>query len=204
MMDQKAYWDQIYKSQTTFESSWIQEVPHTSLQFIHSFNLPKYAKIIDIGGGDSFLVDYLLEEGFIDITVLDISEAALNKAKLRLGEKSTCVKWIVSDITQFNTTEVYDLWHDRATFHFLITPDQIETYLTLAAKKTLHYLILGTFSSNGPEKCSGLPIQQYDEKQMENSFKKDFTKIRCIHSQHRTPKQTDQDFLFCSFEKKTV
>ena len=199
--NKKAHWEKVYQTNTLDKVSWTQPVPQTSLDFIHSFHLSKTSKIIDIGGGDSKLVDYLLEEGFEDITVLDISDAALEKAKTRLGSKSSQVKWIVSDITVFKPEEFYDLWHDRATFHFLTEESQIAAYLNIAGKAIINYLVIGTFSKNGPEKCSGLPVKQYSEIQLQNQLKKDFTKIRCINENHITPFHTTQNFLFCSFKK---
>lgn len=200
--NKKEHWDRIYKTNTPEQVSWTQPIPQTSLDFIHSFNLPKTSKIIDIGGGDSKLVDYLLEEGFENITVLDISETALEKAKNRLGSKSKQVKWIVSDITNFQPNEEYDLWHDRATFHFLTEESHISIYLNIAAKAIKQYLVIGTFSENGPEKCSGLPIKQYSEEQLQNRLSKGFTKIKCINEDHITPFQSKQNFLFCSFKKQ--
>src|SRR5687767_15066192 len=118
------HWDTVYKTKSPDQVSWTQEVPTTSLDFIHSFGLKKTANIIDIGGGDSKLVDYLLAEGFENITVLDISAQALSKAKERLGDNAAKINWIVSDITEFEPDTTFDVWHDRATFHFLTTIDQ--------------------------------------------------------------------------------
>jgi trans-aconitate methyltransferase len=160
------------------------------------------AKIIDIGGGDSKLVDHLLQAGFFNLTVLYISAAALEKAKLRLGEQAAKVKWIVSDITEFQPEESYDLWHDRATFHFLTEEDQINTYVNIVSKAVSQYLVIGTFSANGPEKCSGLPIRRYTETRLQGRFQNSFRKIRCQTEDHITPFQTTQNFLFCSFKKR--
>jgi len=148
------------------------------------------------------LVDHLLQAGYINLTVLDISAAALEKAKLRLGEQASAVKWIVSDITEFQPEESYDLWHDRATFHFLIEESQIETYANLVAKAVTQYLVIGTFSENGPEKCSGLPIKQYSAASLQQQISTGFTKMQCIIEDHITPFKTTQKFLFCSFKKK--
>ena len=115
------YWDNIYSLKQANEVSWTQEIPKTSLDFIHSFGLAKTAKIIDIGGGDSKLADYLLDEGFENITVLDISAKAFEKAKTRLGDKAEKINWVVCDITEFKPEATFDVWHDRATFHFLTT-----------------------------------------------------------------------------------
>ena len=197
----KTHWETVYATKQPNEVSWTQDVPKTSLDFIHSFNMPKTAKIIDIGGGDSHLVDFLLKEGYENITVLDISENALERAKKRLGDKAHKVHWIVSDITTFKPKTKYDVWHDRATFHFLTDDNQIKYYKTLTAKAVKGYLTIGTFSTNGPEKCSGLIIKQYDENALTKELSTDFDKIKCINENHTTPFGTQQNFTFCSFKK---
>lgn len=195
------HWDTVYKTKSPEQLSWTQEVPKTSLDFIHSFGLSKNAKIIDIGGGDGKLVDHLLEEGFKNITVLDISAEALDKAKQRLGNKAQKINWIVSDITAFKPDTSFDLWHDRATFHFLTTAAEVEKYLSIANNAISGYLTIGTFSNYGPEKCSGLPIKQYSEEKLSTTLQNGFDKIRCITENHITPFETTQHFLFCSFKK---
>lgn len=199
----KNHWEKIYSTKQPNEVSWTQESPETSLSFIHSFNLPKQASIIDVGGGDSKLVDKLVEEGYEDITVLDISEQALRRAQARLGEKSKNVNWIVSDITEFTTDKTFDVWHDRATFHFLTTGDEIHKYLERAKNnlKDNGFLTIGTFSENGPKKCSGLEIKQYSEQELQSQLSEGFEKIKCITEDHRTPFNTLQNFLFCSFKR---
>jgi len=165
--------------------------------------LMKSAKIIDIGGGDSKLVDFLLDEGFEKITVLDVSAKALDKAKQRLGKRADKVTWIVSDITYFKPDTSYDVWHDRAMFHFLTTKEQIAAYLNTARKAVTGYLIIGTFSNNGPKKCSGLNVQQYSEETLTNELRNGFDTINCITEDHVTPFKTIQNFLFCSFKRQT-
>ncbi|HNP06567.1 MAG TPA: class I SAM-dependent methyltransferase [Cyclobacteriaceae bacterium] len=205
-MSQKEHWEQIYSTKQANEVSWTQENPTTSLDFIRSFNLPRQASIIDIGGGESKLVDKLIDEGYEDITVVDISEHALSRTKERLGEKAKKVNWVVSDITELNTSRTFDLWHDRATFHFMTTPDQINEYLKRAKTnlKTNGYLTIGTFSQDGPKKCSGLEIKQYSEEALQNQLRDGFEKIRCITEDHQTPFGTLQNFLFCSFKRQEV
>lgn len=190
-------------NQTAHQVSWTQDVPTTSLRFIRHFNLPKSARIIDIGGGDSNLVDYLLEEGFEQLTVLDISEAALNRAKARLGARAERVQWVVSNITDYAPTRPFDLWHDRAAFHFLTTADQISQYLTIARDGVQPdgYVTIGTFSENGPTMCSGLPIRQYSEQTLTTVLAQSFKKLTCVTEDHITPFQTAQNFLFCSFRR---
>ncbi len=198
----KSHWENIYETKTSQEVSWTQEKPETSLNFIHSFQLDKAAKIIDIGGGDSKLVDYLLEEGFTNISVLDISANALERAKKRLGEKSANVTWIVADITNFEPTEQYDVWHDRAVFHFLTKEEDQIIYQKLVEKAVKDKLVIGTFSTEGPLKCSGLEIKQNNEATLTATFEANFEKIKCFTVDHITPFDTIQNFIFCSFERK--
>jgi len=200
-LDRKKHWETVYETKNPSQVSWTQEKPKTSLEFIHSFGLKKTAKIIDIGGGDSKFVDYLLDEGFENVTVLDISAKSLEKAKNRLGKKANKVNWVVSDITEFEPNMTFDLWHDRATFHFLTTPEQIKKYIKTARKSVSGFLTIGTFSQNGPEKCSGLKIKQYNEEELTSELKSGFDKIKCVTEDHLTPFDTLQNFLFCSFKR---
>ena len=197
----KKHWETVYETKNPDQVSWTQEIPKTSLNFIHSFGLDKKAKIIDIGGGDSKLVDFLLEEGFENITVLDISEKAIQKAQLRLGVKADKVNWIVSDITQFNPTTQYDVWHDRAAFHFLTSKVDVNKYVEIVKKSVSKYIVIGTFSENGPQKCSGLEIKQYSQETLTKLFQKDFQIIECFNEDHTTPFDTKQNFIYCSFKK---
>ncbi|HQZ24409.1 MAG TPA: class I SAM-dependent methyltransferase [Flavobacterium sp.] len=201
-IERKNHWETVYETKQPNEVSWTQENPKTSLDFIRETHLDKTAKIIDIGGGDSNLVDFLLEEGYENISVLDISANALERAKKRLGKNAEKVTWIVSDITEFKPETKYDIWHDRATFHFLTTEEQIKKYTEITQKWINGYLIIGTFSENGPKKCSGLDIKQYSETAMENQFSNSFKKLKCITEDHTTPFETKQNFTFCLFEKR--
>ncbi|TAH40077.1 MAG: class I SAM-dependent methyltransferase [Bacteroidetes bacterium] len=202
----KNHWDIIYSTKQPNEVSWTQEAPKTSLDFIHAADLSKQSHIIDIGGGDSKLVDYLLTEGYENVTVLDISEQALIRAKKRLGSKAAKVTWIVSDITEFNPSSPFDFWHDRATFHFLTTQAEIVKYLsaTRQAVKENGIVTIGTFSDNGPKKCSGLDIKQYTEDTLTKELENGFEKIKCITEDHTTPFKTTQNFLFCSFKRHGI
>jgi 2-polyprenyl-3-methyl-5-hydroxy-6-metoxy-1,4-benzoquinol methylase len=205
-MDFKQHWENVFTTKKFNEVSWYQQTPEESLQFFNQLSVDKKAAIIDIGGGDSFLVDYLLDRGYTNITVLDISKSAIDKVKKRLGKKANRVKWIVSDILDFKNDYQYDCWHDRAAFHFLTTAEEVESYISIAQKhiKPSGKLIIGTFSDNGPEKCSGLPVQQYDEDLLSNTLQKWFSKIKCITTNHITPFKTVQNFLFCSFQKLSI
>jgi len=198
------HWDNVYSTKAENEVSWFQPYPKTSMEFIELSKLPQSANIIDIGGGVSHLAEALLDEGYQNICVLDISANAIERAKQRLGKRASQIHWIVSDITEFNAPVQFDLWHDRAAFHFLITEEKISKYISIAenAVKKDGYLVLGTFSESGPEKCSGLEIKRYSETLMSTRFEKTFNKIKCIHEDHTTPFNTIQNFLFCIFQKK--
>jgi len=200
-VNKKQHWETVYETKQPNEVSWTQENPKTSLNFIRETRLGKSAKIIDVGGGDSKLVDYLLNEGYENITVLDISANALERAKKRFGKNAEKVNWIVSDITEFKPETTYDIWHNRATFHFLTTPEQVKTYVEITEKWVTSFLIIGAFSENGPKKCSGLDIKQYSEMELENQFSNRFKKVKCIIEDHVTPFETMQNFIFCAFEK---
>ena len=202
-IDRKNHWETVYETKEPDQVSWTQKIPETSLSFINSALLSKDSHIIDIGGGDSRLVDCLLEQGYKNITVLDISAKAIDKAKKRLGEKATNIHWIVSDILDFEPETKYDIWHDRATFHFLTEKDQISKYIRLAEKFVNNHLIIGTFSDNGPKKCSGLDIRHYNEESLMALLTKCFEKVKCTTVDHLTPFGTKQNFLFCDFKKKT-
>jgi 2-polyprenyl-3-methyl-5-hydroxy-6-metoxy-1,4-benzoquinol methylase len=205
-MSLKQHWENVFTTKQVSEVSWYQQTPQDSLDFIQQQALPKTASIIDIGGGDSFLVDNLLNMGYTNITVLDISEAAINKVKKRFGAKAKKVNWVVSNILDFDTGIKYDCWHDRAAFHFLTTAKEIQTYLSIAQKSINPggKMIIGTFSDNGPKKCSGLSVKQYNEHILTSTLQKWFSKIKCISTNHITPFKTVQHFLFCSFQKLSI
>ena len=197
----KEHWENVYNTKSPEEVSWTQKIPQVSLDLIGSFELPHTSSIIDVGGGDSLLVDFLLAEGFDDITVLDISAKAIERAKNRLGNMASKVHWVVSDIVDFKPERTYDVWHDRAAFHFLTTPDQIATYVGITKKAVNSFMIIGTFSEDGPKKCSGLEVHQYSESGMEKTFG-GFNKLNCKTHDHVTPFGTTQNFIFCSFKQK--
>ena len=199
----KKHWETIYNTKKLEEVSWYQSTPQPSLNYIKKFDLPMSAKIIDIGGGDSFLVDNLISLGYTNISVLDISEKAIERAKTRLGKKADEVTWIVSDITSFEPEVEYDLWHDRAALHFLISEDEIEKYKqTLENSIVLNgKVIIGTFSEDGPTKCSGIEIKQYSKADLSEFLSANFNNIECENIVHNTPFNTSQNFTFCQFHK---
>lgn len=198
------HWEGIYEKNQGTHPSWFQEVPQASLDFLNDLDLPLSAHFIDIGGGDSLLVDHWLAAGYTHISVLDISEKALARAKTRLGDLATNVQWIVSDIADFIPFEPIDLWHDRAAFHFMNTDQDVENYMACLRKglRPGGVVIIGTFSVDGPTSCSGLPVRQYSEDALTALFQPDFDKIRCIRVDHQKPSGGDQQFVFCSFRKR--
>jgi 2-polyprenyl-3-methyl-5-hydroxy-6-metoxy-1,4-benzoquinol methylase len=199
----KSHWENVYQLKNENEVSWYQEVPSKSLDLINSLNLTTESKIIDVGAGESRLVDNLLRLGFKNITVLDISSKSIEKTKQRLGKKSKLVKWIVSDIVDFIPDESFDLWHDRAAFHFLTQKTWINKYVDLVnnSVNSKGNLILSTFSTNGPLKCSGLQISQYNKNSISELFKEEFKLSYSETSVHQTPFNTNQEFIFNIFSK---
>ncbi|MBL0954885.1 MAG: methyltransferase domain-containing protein [Leptospira sp.] len=203
-MNNQKHWETIYTEKQPNEVSWTQQIPKLSLQLINHTNLPTSTKIIDVGGGESNLVDRLLELGYQNLSVLDISQNALNRSKQRLGEIGKNIEWIVIDITQFQSSIKYDLWHDRAVFHFLTDPESILAYKNnlLKALNKDGELIIGTFSNDGPKKCSGLEIKQYTEETLAETFSPEFEPIEFQREDHHTPFGTVQNFVFGRFKKK--
>jgi SAM-dependent methyltransferase len=199
----KEHWQSVFATKQETEVSWYQSKPQTSINFFIENAIPKDAKIIDIGGGDSYLIDNLLELGYTNLFLLDISENAINRIKNRLGANAEKVTFIVSDILDFLPETTFDVWHDRASFHFLTTEKDIDNYQKLVSNSLANngFLFLGTFSENGPLKCSGLEITQYSESKFEKIFGVDFTKLNCFTENHSTPFNTTQNFIFCTFKK---
>ncbi|WP_394758142.1 class I SAM-dependent methyltransferase [Flavobacterium sp.] len=204
MENKKIHWENVFTTKTEKDVSWFQENPETSIAFVDKFNLPKDAKIIDIGGGDSYFIDTLLDLGYTNLYLLDISAKAIERIKERLGEKSKNVSFIISDILDFQPETTFDFWHDRASFHFLTAENQVEKYSEIVSKSVVKdgKMIIATFSENGPKKCSGLDITQYSETKMNAVFEDNFDKVNCFTEDHKTPFDTIQNFIFCSFNKK--
>jgi SAM-dependent methyltransferase len=202
-MDSK-FWDSIYESKSEKEVSWYQEIPKRSLETISSLNLLKTAKIIDIGGGLSKFSECLYEQSFNDVTVLDISGTALSKLKETLNDKfpSHKIKTITSNIVDAKFSKRFDLWHDRAVFHFLTKADDQEKYIDLLLNSLNPgaYFLLSTFSKNGPNKCSGLEICQYDKEDLATKFSK-LELLEFGVEDHHTPFGTVQNFSCCLFRK---
>ena len=203
-MNTKTHWENVFASRSDIQKSWYEEFPYSSMNLIAELCIQKNASIIDIGGGDSHLVDALLKNDYTNITVLDVSEKALQNAQRRLGRKANKVKWIVSDVLNFIPEHSYDLWHDRAAFHFITNATQIKFYLKKMASSVNEggNLILATFSKEGPQKCSGLPVKRYSQESMVRLLAPFFKKIKCFEEKHTTPFNTIQSFTYCGFSKK--
>lgn len=200
----KRHWNKIYKSNNSDNLSWFQLVPETSLRIIEDLNLSPDAHIMDVGGGDSYLTDHLIRSGFSNLSVLDVSEEALALLRERHSRLSEKVDYLVSDILDFEPASKVDLWHDRATLHFLTTDDEVSRYIDKVEKsvKPGGYVIIGVFSAAGPNKCSGIEIRQYDEESMRNLLAEDFQIIRSFRIDHLTPSQKTQNFIFTVFRKQ--
>jgi len=202
--DRKTHWENVFQTKDTSKVSWFEPVPTTSLRLINELNLSKEARIMEVGAGDSFLGDFLLEQGYQHITLLDISEKALERIKNRLAGETNKISFEAVDVTQYSSPKQYDLWHDRAVFHFLSDKADIEKYTKIVAEKLPPggYLIIGTFSDKGPEMCSNLKVQQYSEDELTACFENKFSRIKCFGENHKTPSGSIQNFTFCVFKRK--
>lgn len=203
-MQSKAHWEQVYSTKATDAVSWYQEHADHSLGLIETTGVSRTAPIIDVGGGASTLVDDLLEKGYRNITVLDLSAAALDSAKERLGARASSVTWLASDITKVELpTHSYDVWHDRAVFHFLTTPEDRHAYVkaVLRAVKPGGHVIVATFAEDGPLQCSGLPVMRYSASRLHAEFGAAFTLISHDRELHRTPLGITQQFTYCYCRK---
>jgi len=199
----KNHWNSIYSTKKLNQVSWYQPIPQVSLDFIESLNFSKDVPILDVGGGDSFLCDNLIELGYSNITVLDISDVAIQRAKRRLGNNANKVSWIVSDILNFEPKEKYAIWHDRAVFHFLRENENINKYLNslLEGLAENGRMILGAFAENGPTRCCALDVKRYSFEDFNNLFSDRFTIVKTQNSIHKTPFDTEQSFNFIEAKK---
>jgi len=201
--DAQAHWQAVYSSKSETDVSWFQESPAPSLDMIKIAGATPTSTLIDIGGGASRLVDELLARGFHDIGVLDLSQAALDVAKSRLGDAAKHVDWIVCDVTKWQPAKCYDLWHDRAAFHFLTQAEQKTDYIARMneALKPDGHAIIATFALDGPEKCSGLPILRYDEASLAQVLGPAFELVETRKHSHLTPWGSEQRFQFSLFRR---
>ena len=202
-MDNKKHWENIYQKKEIDGVSWYQKVPTESLQLIKKYSISNSDKIIDIGCGKSFLADNLLELNYTDISLVDISSNALKEVKDRLQNKS--LNFIETDILNFNSNDKYDIWHDRAVFHFITESEGIKKYISLCNEyiNKEGILIIGTFAEDGPLKCSGLEIKRYSVDQISNLFDENFELVESFKMLHKTPFDTEQSFSFCVLRKFT-
>lgn len=200
-IDRKAHWQNVYNSKGENEVSWFQESPAPSLDLLALIGASKDSAILDIGGGASRLVDALVRKGYKDLTVLDLSEAAFGVVKQRLGEAAGRVHWIACDVTAWEPARLYDVWHDRAAFHFLTDNNERSAYVERLrrALRSGGHAIIGTFAPDGPEMCSGLPVARYDAESLSAIFGRAFALVDTRRHQHVTPWQATQQFQFSVF-----
>jgi SAM-dependent methyltransferase len=196
-----AHWESVYAAKGETQVSWFQESPQPSLQLIEAAGATLDSAIIDVGGGASRLVDTLVARGYADVTVLDLSEAALNAAQDRLGDKRKRVHWLAADATIWEPTRTYDIWHDRAAFHFLTDPNDRSAYFAGLRRGVGNngHAIVGTFALDGPEKCSGLPVARYDAVRLSHALGEGFVLIDSRTHEHKTPWDSTQRFQFSTF-----
>jgi SAM-dependent methyltransferase len=199
----KSHWETVYTTKRETEVSWFQQDPAPSLDLIDLAGPTAETAIIDIGGGASRLVDNLIARGFRDVTVLDLSQAALDAAKARLGERAGEVQWIVADVTSWQPARNFDIWHDRAAFHFLVDPADRSAYIARLRQATRPggHVVIGTFAIDGPEKCSGLPVNRYDATSLEQELGAGFELVASRRQEHATPWNSLQRFQFCLFRR---
>jgi 2-polyprenyl-3-methyl-5-hydroxy-6-metoxy-1,4-benzoquinol methylase len=201
-VSRRAHWENVYTTKSENEVSWFQENPAPSLELIDLAQPTLESAIVDIGGGASRLVDSLLARGFNHVTVLDLSEAALATAKTRLGDQPN-VQWVAADVTQWKPTQAYDIWHDRAAFHFLTDGSDRAAYVACLkqAIKPGGHVVIGTFAIDGPERCSGLPVNRYDAASLAAELGKGFRLIDARRHEHATPWGAIHRFQFCIFQR---
>ena len=204
-MDRTAHWEHIYRTQASDELGWYQAHPTLSLRLIQATGIGITAQVINVGGGDSSLVDLLLDQGFEHVTVLDLSAAALERAKARLGDRARRVTWIEGDVTGFRSSQKYDLWHDRAVFHFLTDGEDRTQY-----RQTMNeavgangHVIIATFALNAPPKCSGLEVVRYRPASLSAEVGQGFELVEALDEVHVTPTGNTQPFIYCHLVRRT-
>lgn len=202
-MDRKQHWDTVYTTKAVDQVSWFQDTPALSLDLIGRSGVSRTAPLVDIGGGASRLVDALLGQGYSDVTVLDIAEAALSASRIRLGHLAQNVRWVVADITQWQPARCYALWHDRAVFHFLTDAADREAYrrALLAGTASGSQVIIASFALDGPERCSGLPVMRYAPEGLQTELGADFALEDARHEEHHTPGGNIQRFQYSVFRR---
>lgn len=203
-MQPKEHWERIYSTKVPENVGWFQEHAYQSLRLIQESGVPRTAKIIDVGGGASTLVDDLINDGYSEITVLDLSASALAVSKTRLGPRSNTIQWLEADVTNAELpNQAYDIWHDRAVFHFLTSLEERYAYIDAALKalKPGGHVIIATFAEDGPTQCSGLPVIRYSAAELQAEFGSAFKLLQNCKEEHHTPFGTIQKFVYCHFQK---
>lgn len=204
MSGTRGHWDDVYGTKAETAVSWFQPHSIRSLELIDAASPDRKASVIDVGGGAATLVDDLLAGGFGDVTVLDIAEPALERSKARLGKDAGKAKWVVADITRWTPVRTWDIWHDRAVFHFLTERPQQDAYVAAldAATRQGSTVIISTFALDGPEKCSGLPVQRYSPETLSNRLGAAYALIDRAEETHKTPWGSDQRFSYAVLKRK--
>jgi ubiquinone/menaquinone biosynthesis C-methylase UbiE len=203
-MESKTHWEEVYETKDSTKVSWFQENPDLSLQLIDDTCVGSLAQVIDVGGGASTLVDNLLDRNYQNITVLDISASALQVAQERIGSQANLVTWLDADITQIQLPyQFYDVWHDRAVFHFLTRASDRQKYVeaVMHSVKAGGHVIVATFDIDGPSRCSGLEIVRYNSDSLHNEFGDKFNLVHSTGESHETPFGTEQKFIYCYCRK---
>ena len=203
-LSRKDHWEHVYQTQSPTKVSWYQPVPAQSMAFIRATGVPVEAPIIDVGGGTATLVDVLLNSDYSDISVLDISSAALTESSRRLGGAGTSVHWIESDVLEYEPTRRYYVWHDRAAFHFLTDATNVGKYMDVlrTALVPKGHFVLGTFGPEGPDRCSGYDVQRYSIEQLTTLLEADFKLISFELEDHATPTGNVQQYLYSAWQSK--
>ena len=202
-MNRKDHWENIYKTKSPADVSWYQPKPDISINLIEKYAPSKISPLIDVGGGASTLPDHLLQQGYKNISVLDLSSNALEHSKKRLGNNANSITWVVSDVTTFSSTKPYSLWHDRAVFHFLTDETDRKKYAAILNQSVNigSYIIIAAFAIGGPTKCSGLEIVQYDETKLKKQLGEHFAFVEKVIEKHITPSGNEQAFGYYVFKK---
>jgi 2-polyprenyl-3-methyl-5-hydroxy-6-metoxy-1,4-benzoquinol methylase len=199
-MESKSHWENVYTAKPTTSVSWYQEHAECSLSLVRNTGMVKSAAIIDVGGGASTLADDLLADGYSDVTVLDLSRAAMAAARRRLGTRADQVQWLEADVINADLHSCrYDVWHDRAVFHFLTEPQQRQAYVETVFRsvKPGGHVIVATFAEDGPTQCSGLPVMRYTAGELHAQFGEAFSLVKHVKESHQTPSGNVQQFVYC-------
>ncbi len=203
-MNPKPHWENVYQTKSPTGVSWYQTYPSLSLKLIGATGAEWGDSVIDVGGGASVLVDCLLDAGYQNVVVLDVSASALQHAKDRLGQRASAVEWFEADVTSFRPPRRFAVWHDRAVFHFLTVQSDRQNYIRVLKETLLPngHLIIATFALTGPPKCSGLDVMRYDAKRLSSEIGDDFVLVETHDETHTTPWDTEQDFIYCRFRRR--